>query len=213
MAGKKTEIFFGKKINIKCEFFFCSTAKEEFIRHKHEDLAYILRGEQEADGPEGLGAQLHAAARTGDLLTSLRLFSQGADPNFYHEEKGSCPLHVAAKTNQMLQAELLLIYGADLNRRDSAGRTPEDVAKDSGHLPLAERLRTAKFHVFDRLVQYLCLRKTGQANGLEELCLEFGELSPARTKLESVIFYFHVDPFVRRSYSQLKKKKIFLEDT
>jgi len=44
-------------------------------------MAYILRG----DDDEGVGAQLHAAARTADLLTSLRLFSKGADPNFYHE--------------------------------------------------------------------------------------------------------------------------------
>lgn len=115
------------------------------------------------------------------------MFSQGADPNFHHEEKGSCPLHVAAKTNQTLQAELLMIYGADLNRRDSSGRTPEDVARDSGHLALAERLRTAKFHVFDRLVQYLCLRKT---TGIDEICLEIGDASLARTKLESVSLNF-----------------------
>lgn len=66
-------------------FFFLSSSKENFIKAKHEDLEFILKTDQETEGLEGLGAQLHAAARTPDLLTSLRLFSQGADPNFYHE--------------------------------------------------------------------------------------------------------------------------------
>lgn len=86
-----------------------------------------------------------------------------------------------------------MIYGADLGRRDSAGRTPEDVARDSGHVALAERLRTARYHVFDRLLQYLCSRKAGQGatalcglSSLEELCLDSGECSEGRSKLEAV---------------------------
>ena len=48
-------------------------------------MEYILQPDLETDGLNGLGAELHAAARTPNLLTSLHLFSQGADPNFFHE--------------------------------------------------------------------------------------------------------------------------------
>lgn len=54
---------------------------------------------------------------------------QGADPNYFHDEKGSTPLHVAAKANQITQAELLITYGADPICLDAQGRTPIEYAK------------------------------------------------------------------------------------
>ena len=41
-----------------------------------------------------LSRQLHSSVRTPNLETSLRLLSQGADPNYYHPEKNSTPLQV-----------------------------------------------------------------------------------------------------------------------
>jgi len=102
-------------------------------------------------------------------------------------------LHVAAKANQPLQVELLLVYGADLNKRDSSGKTPEDVARESGHISLADRLHTARFHVFDRLLQYLCSRKNGSTplgclTNLDEVISDSSGGSEARTKLEAVSY-------------------------
>ena len=42
-----------------------------------------------------LSRQLHSSVRTPNLETSLRLLSQGADPNYYHPEKNSTPLQVS----------------------------------------------------------------------------------------------------------------------
>ena len=41
-----------------------------------------------------LSRQLHSSVRTPNLETSLRLISQGADPNYFHPEKNSTPLQV-----------------------------------------------------------------------------------------------------------------------
>lgn len=76
-----------------------------------------------------LGKELHANVRSSNLETSLRLLIQGADPNYFHGEKGSTPLHVAAKANQLLQAELLITYGADPTCPDAQGKTPIDYAR------------------------------------------------------------------------------------
>uniref|UniRef100_T1GK81 GIT Spa2 homology (SHD) domain-containing protein n=1 Tax=Megaselia scalaris TaxID=36166 RepID=T1GK81_MEGSC len=65
-----------------------------------------------------LSKQLHASVRSSNLETSLRLIVQGADPNYFHEEKRSTPLHVAAKFGQASQIELLLVYGANTNAVD-----------------------------------------------------------------------------------------------
>lgn len=102
-------------------------------------------------------------------------------------------MHVAAKSGQMLQAELLLVYGADLTKKDSNGKTPEECALDAGHLALAERLKEVKYHVFDRLLQFLYSRKPGQRNEFDLLRnevlnnMEFNESnSEARVKLQTV---------------------------
>lgn len=103
-------------------------------------------------------------------------------------------MHVAAKSGQMLQAELLIVHGADLTKKDSNGKTPEECALDAGHLALAERLKEVKYHVFDRLLQFLYSRKPGQANQFDLLRnevllnnMEFNESnSEARVKLQVV---------------------------
>ena len=73
--------------------------KGDFIRAKHATLAFVYRPAK--DEPlvteAELSRQLHSSVRTPNLETSLRLLSQGADPNFYHPEKNSTPLQVCAK--------------------------------------------------------------------------------------------------------------------
>ncbi|KAK6637980.1 hypothetical protein RUM44_008404 [Polyplax serrata] len=177
---------------VSCKPSFSGSAhssKESFIKAKHEDLEFILQTDQETDGIEGVGAQLHAAARTPDVLTSLRLFSQGADPNFYHHDKKNMPLHVAAKSGQTLQAELFIVYGADITKKDGSGKTPEECALEAGHFHLANRLKEAKYHVPDRLSQYLYSRKPGsdsQCNLVKNdlTNLNYCQNNEAKAKLE-----------------------------
>lgn len=138
--------------------------KSEFIKAKHVQLAFVLKPNlQDADdditGSAGLehelSKQLHASVRTSNLETSLRLLVQGADPNFFHEEKRSTPLHVAAKFGQASQIELLIVHGAEINVVDGNGLTPLEVAKANNHTLIADRLLDAMYEVSDRIIMYL----------------------------------------------------------
>merc|ERR1719365_390324 len=128
--------------------------KSDFIRAKHAHMAFVLRPSKEdavseppstsasAENSE-LSRQLHSSVRTPNLETSLRLLSQGADPNYFHPEKNSTPLSVAAKAGQVCQVELLLVYGADPAATDLDGKTAVDYAKLAGFHSLSTRIQTA----------------------------------------------------------------------
>ncbi|KAL4091738.1 hypothetical protein QTP88_026384 [Uroleucon formosanum] len=135
--------------------------KEDFIRAKHRQQSFILKS---SDTREDLNQQLHSSVRTSNLETSLRILAQGADPNYYHSEKGNYPLHVAAKAGQILQAELLLTYGADPRAVDSKGNTPAICAKLSGHKDINERLNDNMYEVLDVLSMYVFGRKAEHKN-------------------------------------------------
>ena len=94
--------------------------------------------------------------RTPNLETSLRLLSQGADPNYFHPEKNSTPLSVAAKAGQVCQVELLLVYGADPAAVDLQGRSAADYAKAAGFHGLATRINNAQYEISDRISFFLC---------------------------------------------------------
>ncbi|KAJ8933936.1 hypothetical protein NQ314_013692 [Rhamnusium bicolor] len=119
------------------------SVKHEYIKAKHQHCAFAFRENYE-DGllsvENELGKQLHASVRTPNLETSFRLLALGADPNYFHDEKGSTPLHVAAKSDQKLQVELLLVYGADPTCPDNHGKTPIDYARQHTSKDLANRL-------------------------------------------------------------------------
>lgn len=137
--------------------------KADFIRAKHVNLAFVLKPSSQEGDPSNpeveVSKQLHASVRSPNLETSLRLLSQGADPNYYHEEKGSTPLHMAAKSGQQLQVELLLVYGADILFADAQNQTALDLAKANKHLAIVERLNEALYEVTDRLCYFLCSRR------------------------------------------------------
>uniref|UniRef100_A0A182LXY4 Arf-GAP domain-containing protein n=1 Tax=Anopheles culicifacies TaxID=139723 RepID=A0A182LXY4_9DIPT len=143
--------------------------KTDFIRAKHVQLAFVLKPTFQAEEGSSLelelSKQLHASVRAGNLETSLRLLVQGADPNFYHEDKGSTPLHVAVKSGQLSQIELLLVYGADVNALDAQGNTPLDLARQAKHSVIAERLLEVMYEVTDRLTFFLIGKKPNHASG------------------------------------------------
>lgn len=136
--------------------------KSDFIKSKHVNLVFVLKSNLQEEGvisginlENELSRQLHASVRTSNLETSLRLLVQGANPNFFHDEKRSTPLHVAAKFGQASQIELLIVYGADINAIDGNGLTPLEVAKANNHNIIAERLLDAMYEVTDRIIMFL----------------------------------------------------------
>uniref|UniRef100_A0A131Z022 G protein-coupled receptor kinase interactor 2 n=1 Tax=Rhipicephalus appendiculatus TaxID=34631 RepID=A0A131Z022_RHIAP len=169
--------------------------KSEFIRAKHQNLAFVHRVAKEGEQPtqEDLSKQLHASVRTANLETSLRLLAQGALPSHLHPDKGSTALHVAARSGQACQVELLLVYGADPTAKDSQGMTPADCARDAGHLDLEARLIESQYEVTDRLAHHLSGRNPehhlGQHFILPEMadCLDLSaHARAAKQKLQSL---------------------------
>ncbi|XP_035789748.1 ARF GTPase-activating protein GIT2-like [Anopheles albimanus] len=143
--------------------------KADFIRAKHVQLAYVLKPNFQVEEGSSLevelSKQLHASVRASNLETSLRLLVQGADPSFYHEDKGSTPLHVAVKSGQLSQIELLLVYGADVNALDAQNRTPYELARHAKQPVIADRLLEAMYEVTDRLTLFLTGKKPNHAAG------------------------------------------------
>ncbi|XP_068223787.1 ARF GTPase-activating protein GIT2 isoform X2 [Palaemon carinicauda] len=169
--------------------------KADFIRAKHQMLSFVYRPQRE--DPNGsdvdLSRQLHSSVRTANLETSLRLLSQGADPNFYHKEKGCYPLHVAARAGQSSQAELLIVYGADPGALDAKNNTPAHYASESNYSCLAEHLLESQYELTDRLAFYLCGRKPDHTMGqnwiIPEMAnsLDMSDLAKeARSKLQNL---------------------------
>jgi len=132
--------------------------KTDFITAKHQGLAYVFKPAKDdlQITESDLSKQLHSSVRTPNLETSLRLLSQGADPNYFHPEKNSTPLSVAAKAGQVCQVELLLVYGADPAATDLEGKTAGEHAKLAGCPALAARIQTAHYELSDRLSFFLC---------------------------------------------------------
>ncbi|XP_071503541.1 ARF GTPase-activating protein GIT2-like [Diadema antillarum] len=169
--------------------------KSDFIRAKYQRLDFVHRLK---DGDEAtvkdLSRQLHSSVRTGNLETCLRLLSLGALANFYHAERCNTPLHVASKAGQMLQCELLIVYGADPGALDAEGQTPADLAKEEGHLELAERLIQCQYELTDRLTFFVCGKRPDHTSNVHFLIPEMADGSldrsdaadQARKKLQSL---------------------------
>ncbi|XP_056007016.1 ARF GTPase-activating protein GIT2-like isoform X2 [Ostrea edulis] len=169
--------------------------KTEFIRSKYQFLQFVNKQRDgELSSIDDLSKQLHSSVRTNNLETCLRLLSKGADPNYFHPEKGNCPLHVAGQSGQPLQVELLVVYGADPGAYDSNGKTPIDHAKTEGQMDLADRLVECQYELTDRLAYYLCQRKPDHRTGIHfkipemaDSSLDMSELAKqAKKKLQAL---------------------------
>ncbi|XP_065214585.1 ARF GTPase-activating protein GIT2 [Planococcus citri] len=196
--------------------------KADFIRAKHQDLTYILKS-RNSDSPEDLNQQLHSSVRTSNLETSLRLLIQGADPNYYHVEKGNNVIHVAAGAGQMEQIELLVNYGADPNVIDSHGNTPAACARVNGFLDIEEKIIECMYEVTDTFCMFLCKRKSDHKTEhffvpeISECCMPIISNKQIKLKLQelsNVLFeeitmdvFDEVDRRENESISQLSKLK------
>ncbi|GAV01679.1 hypothetical protein RvY_12353 [Ramazzottius varieornatus] len=141
--------------------------KEEFIRKKYQLQSFIHRpGKDESPcSSDDLSQQLHSSVRTSNIEITLRLLCLGADPNYWHPEKGNRPLHVAARAGQWSQVELLVVYGADPGAPDISGMTAEEHAKAAGIPEMADRLVECQYELTDRLAAFICNRKPDHSSG------------------------------------------------
>ena len=171
--------------------------KSDFIRAKHAHLAFVYKpSKDDPDISESeLSRQLHSSVRTANLETSLRLLSQGADPNYYHPEKNSTPLQIAARAGQAGQIELLLVYGADPGAFDKSGNDAAEYARRAGHTVLAQRLSASLFELSDRFSYFLCQKVPDHNSGQHFLIpneifgakqQRFDELKVAKRKLQGL---------------------------
>ncbi|XP_050728596.1 ARF GTPase-activating protein GIT2-like isoform X3 [Eriocheir sinensis] len=169
--------------------------KADFIRAKHQMLSFVYRPSRDENNEDDadVSRQLHSSVRTSNLETSLRLLSQGADPNYFHKEKNCCPLHVAARAGQSSQVELLIVYGADPGAVDPQGYTPAHYGSEANHPELAGHLIECQYELTDRLAFYVSGRKPDHENGQHWIIPEMADsldvsdlAKEARAKLQSL---------------------------
>ncbi|XP_070204740.1 ARF GTPase-activating protein GIT2-like isoform X2 [Littorina saxatilis] len=150
--------------------------KSDFIRAKYQFLSFVNKQkDSDASSLDDVSKELHSSVRTNNVETCLRLLSKGADPNYFHKEKGNCPMHVAAQAGQTAQVELLAVYGADPGARDANGRTPIDYAKLEGYTDMADRLVELQYELTDRLTFFICGRKPDHRIGQHFKIPEIGD--------------------------------------
>ncbi|XP_017771782.1 PREDICTED: ARF GTPase-activating protein GIT2 [Nicrophorus vespilloides] len=186
--------------------------KAKFIKAKHQNCEFVFRSQTEDNMvcyENELGKQLHASVRSNNLITSFRLLIQGADPNYFHDEKGSTPLHASVKANQLLQAELLMVYGADPTYPDANGKTAIDYARQTVNKTLMQRLIESQFEVTDKFSHYLCYRKPDHSQGVDFLIPTSGARSHPGSmdklkKLSNQIF----EELVKDVYDEVDRREI-----
>lgn len=103
------------------------------------------------DFQTGLDDGLVLAVTENNVLVTEILLVAGASADCRLEQYEQTALHyacgggrndVSLAVNRM--AELLLAYGAPLDVKDGRGRLPEEVAWETGNVPLSERMRAMR---------------------------------------------------------------------
>ena len=93
---------------------------------------------------KGMGsALLHLAIVNGDLESTEAELKKGVDINWKSLLEGNTALHVAVSEKQNELLKFLLEKGADASLKNNEGKTPLDVAKETGNAE-AEKLLTGK---------------------------------------------------------------------
>ncbi len=84
-------------------------------------------------------AELHDAAKKGDVKRVRKLLEEGANPNA-RDENDNTPLHWAAPWGHVDVVKLLLEHGADPNIKNKYGNTPLHLAALYGHVDVVRLL-------------------------------------------------------------------------
>ena len=101
-----------------------------------------------------MAADLHVAAKQGNVKKVKKLLSQGVDINSL-SASGHTPLHLSAGWDKRSVTKFLVINGAKINARNSSGRTPLHLSAGRGHLKMVKFLlsRGANPEIQDRYDQ------------------------------------------------------------
>ena len=99
------------------------TPLDQAIRHKHPEIADLLR---KHGGKSGVEDSIIAAASLGNVNAVKKHLAAGTDVNT-KDDRGRTPLHWAAYDGRNKIAELLITAGADVNANSDNG-TPLDTA-------------------------------------------------------------------------------------
>ena len=117
-----------------------STSDHDSTAVEHKTLIFKVNEPQNMD--IDINMHLLAAVARGDLPSTIRLLSEGADASA-RDYNDSTPLHIAAVKNLLCVANHLIKSGANVDSRDVFGRTPLDIAMQRKNKSIAAALTGA----------------------------------------------------------------------
>lgn len=149
---KLSNILIGKHVFI----LWCVQEEDEdlddYDRRPYDDLADLLMnpdGDLDKLNEEGL-APLHIAGLmekeddrnyfTEELLAAGANIDTRATKHPSHQEGGNTALHMAVERNNITTVEILLKYSPNLNDKNDAKKTADDIADEKGHTVIKELL-------------------------------------------------------------------------
>jgi len=91
--------------------------------------------------PQGAGEQLINAVRDGDKAEVQRFLDEGADIEFTYGFSNQTALMLAASEGHTDIVQMLLDTGADVNPTNLHSETAEQIARNNGHVDIADFIR------------------------------------------------------------------------
>uniref|UniRef100_A0A673G923 Cyclin-dependent kinase inhibitor 2A-like n=1 Tax=Sinocyclocheilus rhinocerous TaxID=307959 RepID=A0A673G923_9TELE len=103
-------------------------------------VQFLLSNGVNVNGVNKFGRTPIQVMMMGNTPLAHLLLEYGADPNVPDPGTGSTPLHDAARSGFMDTVRLLIRFNADPNATDHSNLRPVDVARQTGHMDVAEFL-------------------------------------------------------------------------